>query len=207
MKEELPPELELLARQMASRYFKMMPVGRFEMDDLRQEARLSALIALRTYNGRYGCKLMSFAYRVITSDMINLLKSERAKKRGGGWGEQRLPDDEFDDKNPMMVDETSWFEQAVVDRISAKQLVAEMDVCAEILLWAQLVEDGYTTCAADALLGGNVKDWGYRHCRKIYTRYVRRKLRERNAAAHKIEVEQRAQPISRSRVILPARCR
>ncbi len=201
---ELPAELETLARMMAAKVYPLFPRGKYEPEDLRQEARLSALVAYRSYEDGHNCNLTSFAYRVIRADLFHLLKGEHAVKRGSGRYESSLRDEW--DNNPWMVDHNSMFENDVINRVSAEQEIAEIGVSENILVWAQLVADGYAIYEADEMMGFT-RNWGVRHVAGILQRHKRRKLKERMAAEHEAAVLARAEKVTRSEVILEARCR
>ncbi len=204
MQEELPKELEDLARILAYKTFRFFPRGKYEIYDLHQEARLYALDAYRTYDPSRGAKLITFAYRVIRADLFNLLASEQALKRGGGWYDARL--DDGSDYNNLLLDEASYFVDDLLDTVDAIHLVGEMNISDHIYKWGILVARGYSQWDADVMLGKK-KGWGSRECIAIRSRYRKRKLLERKAAIHIKEVEARAEKITPSKVTLPKRCR
>jgi DNA-directed RNA polymerase specialized sigma24 family protein len=202
--EELPDSLEALARHLAARYYPWFPPSRYSVEDLTQEARLSALHARDEYKGVNKCQLSTFAYIVIKRDMLNLLHMETAEKRGGrsGW------DPSLEDYRTceLMIDPDSMFENAVINRVSAQQEIAELEVEPEMLVWAQLIEDGHPIYVADKLMGFTY-NWGIRHVASIAQRHRRRKLKERRAAEHQAAVLARAERVNKSAVILPMQCR
>jgi RNA polymerase sporulation-specific sigma factor len=74
---ELVAEHERLARFIADKHF----LPNEDRDDLRQEAMLALLLALRAYTPERGVPLQKFVSLVVTRRVISAIKLARAEKR------------------------------------------------------------------------------------------------------------------------------
>lgn len=107
---------EQVAQRMA-RWFLSRCRGLFELDDLLQEARLSAWQASRSFDSTKGMTLQNWACRVIRQDLDNLRRNRMRQKRGSGKRELRLPITDTDCWTPDEVATQALSRIAAADRL------------------------------------------------------------------------------------------
>ncbi len=186
---ELPNQLEVLARVLAYKSYLLFPQGRCEIEDLYQEARLSALEAYTTFDPSKRANIITYAYRVIKSDLSNLLTNETRQKRNGRAVDIRL--DEMWEHNPLLENKDARFEYALINKLYCEQLVEDMNISDDLYKWGILVNNGYTQWDADLILGKK-KGWGGRECDLTRQRYKRKRLKALQQEQHRLEMKRRA---------------
>ena len=72
----IPTEIDAICKVLVGRVIKRFSARRYDYDDVLQEARLSAINAMKSFDAARGFKLTTFVWTAVRNDLENMLTTQ-----------------------------------------------------------------------------------------------------------------------------------